>query len=534
MDFESNDSMNKLRGSLQSINPFKKRKVDGYVSMDLDSAFYNPSDMDSKPKETFNFVETMNKAGEVIRDTVKKESVRLVQIITAVNTTYGDGRFNLDQVRAPRRQKIYNEFLKKWSRAESEYLHVALTEFCRETKELYSLSTPYAQTPIPDENLQMHATYTPTPTDSSSGDMFAGMNVSTPDPVEVQKEPVQEEEEDFLFFDSPKPKENRESAVQSMEQDTPSPTTPSTPPPVAPVPAPVPAPVQQQPSSPSLMPIDERIQGCMRDCFEKLVMVELRDITLGVLREKFEEDDQVLYEKMGNLQFLSWEHFDIPEVFRDQEVLDRSIMKLSSISETLSPSEKLDIVVETCQIVGSLLKRKNAAGADDFLPILIFITLKSRTPRLVSTIEYLQHYCNPDILLSEPGYCLTNLSGAVSFLQNATVNDLNIPPQVFCAFYQQSRLRDHKSQDHTWCNHPDKQQSSITNRKDSEFKVFKPSHQNQNQNQNQTISHNVQQVSTIVSIPQPSTQPVPKPSSQPVPKPVAKPEPEPEEDLLFF
>ena len=55
------------------------------------------------------------------------------------------------------------------------------------------------------------------------------------------------------------------------------------------------------------------------------------------------------------------------------------------------------------------------------MPAFIFIVLKSGIPKLPSTVEY----------ISEGGYCLTNLSGAVSFLQNCGGCDFNIDPDEF-------------------------------------------------------------------------------------------------------
>ena len=57
--------------------------------------------------------------------------------------------------------------------------------------------------------------------------------------------------------------------------------------------------------------------------------------------------------------------------------------------------------------------------------------LKSGIPKLPSTVEYISRFRHPDELLSEGGYCLTNLSGAVSFLQNCGGCDFNIDPDEF-------------------------------------------------------------------------------------------------------
>lgn len=71
------------------------------------------------------------------------------------------------------------------------------------------------------------------------------------------------------------------------------------------------------------------------------------------------------------------------------------------------------------------------AGADDFLPLFIWVVLQSRVPRLYSNCEYVQAYLNPARLKGQPGYCLINLHSAVSFLTYLDPSSLNVDPVYF-------------------------------------------------------------------------------------------------------
>ena len=101
----------------------------------------------------------------------------------------------------------------------------------------------------------------------------------------------------------------------------------------------------------------------------------------------------------------------------------------------------MECIIKSCRTLGALLQsgaKGKDAGADDFLPAFIYTVLKSGIPKLPSTVEYISRFRHPDELLSEGGYCLTNLSGAVSFLQNCGGCDFDIDVDEFEVQYNKS------------------------------------------------------------------------------------------------
>ncbi|XP_067327171.1 VPS9 domain-containing protein 1 isoform X1 [Anolis sagrei] len=94
------------------------------------------------------------------------------------------------------------------------------------------------------------------------------------------------------------------------------------------------------------------------------------------------------------------------------------------------PQKKLECIVRTLRIIcecaeeycGSSEGRPHPAsaaiGADDLLPILSFVVLKSNLPQLVSECAALEEFIHEGYLIGEEGYCLTSLQSALSYVES--------------------------------------------------------------------------------------------------------------------
>ena len=110
------------------------------------------------------------------------------------------------------------------------------------------------------------------------------------------------------------------------------------------------------------------------------------------------------------------------------------------------PSEKVACVVKCASIIfRSLnLSRVNteaststavdplsAPGADDFLPVFIYVVLKSNATKLYSNIEFIQNFLNSSQLRSQSGYFFISLRSAVEFVMNLEAESINMNPEEF-------------------------------------------------------------------------------------------------------
>jgi hypothetical protein len=66
------------------------------------------------------------------------------------------------------------------------------------------------------------------------------------------------------------------------------------------------------------------------------------------------------------------------------------------------------------------------AGADDFLPILIFVTVRANPPRLASNLEYIQRYRMQSRMMSEAAYFFTQMVRAENHHQSPTLHGVSL------------------------------------------------------------------------------------------------------------
>lgn len=73
----------------------------------------------------------------------------------------------------------------------------------------------------------------------------------------------------------------------------------------------------------------------------------------------------------------------------------------------------------------------SAPGADDFLPLLIWVVMGCHVPQLYSNCEYIQSFHNPIHLRGKAGYCFINMRSAMEFVNNLDVEDVSMDSEEF-------------------------------------------------------------------------------------------------------
>lgn len=168
---------------------------------------------------------------------------------------------------------------------------------------------------------------------------------------------------------------------------------------------------------------------------ERFIMV---NICANVFNSK--EDKQknmVLDEKIKALHWILPKHLDFT-LPSDNENTDRQLALaqyyLLEMSKKRSPHDKISCMVLCCKALHNLhmAAHDNVAGADEFLPLLIYIIIVAAPVNLYATTQYIDRFLPQERLMSgETAYNFTNICCAIQFLENITPEKLSLSSEEF-------------------------------------------------------------------------------------------------------
>ncbi|XP_010277681.1 PREDICTED: vacuolar protein sorting-associated protein 9A [Nelumbo nucifera] len=170
---------------------------------------------------------------------------------------------------------------------------------------------------------------------------------------------------------------------------------------------------------------------------EKYVMTKLYTRVFASLPEDVKHDEQ-LSEKMALIQqFIHPENLDIKSTFQNEASWLLAQKELQKINMYKAPRDKLVCILSCCKVINNLLlnasiaSNENPPGADEFLPVLIYVTIKANPPQLHSNLLYIQRYRRQSRLVSEAAYFFTNMLSAESFIYNIDAKSLSMDETEF-------------------------------------------------------------------------------------------------------
>ena len=150
--------------------------------------------------------------------------------------------------------------------------------------------------------------------------------------------------------------------------------------------------------------VDDLVQFA-RNELERYAMTLLHPMLFGTLPEDMEAD-AALSQQLSDAQFVTLDDLNIPKKYHNDVTLAVAQGELHKINTYQTPEDKLKAVHQTFQFLSSALDITSrttgdgAFGADDLLPVFIFVVLHANVPRMASNIAYCERFRHASELVS--------------------------------------------------------------------------------------------------------------------------------------
>ncbi|XP_069744384.1 GTPase-activating protein and VPS9 domain-containing protein 1 isoform X8 [Narcine bancroftii] len=136
--------------------------------------------------------------------------------------------------------------------------------------------------------------------------------------------------------------------------------------------------------------------------------------------------DQLFYEHIQRLcKVVSANHraLQIPEVYLKEAPWPSAQSEVRTINAYKTPRDKVQCILRMCSTIMNLLSLANedsVPGADDFVPVLVYVLIKANPPCLLSTVQYINNFY-ASRLSGEESYWWMQFTAAVEFIK--TIDD---------------------------------------------------------------------------------------------------------------
>ena len=142
--------------------------------------------------------------------------------------------------------------------------------------------------------------------------------------------------------------------------------------------------------------------------------------------EEYQKQDVAITKHLSQLRAVMKPIFlDLDEHILDNPIIKEALEKLKQLDSYKSPLEKVTCIWEASQKVSSTIGTgKGATGADDFLPSFIFVVLQANLKTPHSTVQFVEHYLDPEEKYGEGYYFFTNFISALAYLGDLTLESV--------------------------------------------------------------------------------------------------------------
>jgi hypothetical protein len=174
----------------------------------------------------------------------------------------------------------------------------------------------------------------------------------------------------------------------------------------------------------------DEFRSVIRDAIRRQVETEIYLATIGrvdfIMQQIFEQSDKRFFDRVCSLSNQPQIYFDIPVEHISPSSWEASVASFKAMTKKTLPCDKINALLDMSRGIFHLYRAEHpdatkALGADDLLPIFIYVMVQAKIPNLVSLLYTLQYLCAEDKRMSEAGYYLATLQASVTHIIEANL-----------------------------------------------------------------------------------------------------------------
>ncbi|XP_020855952.1 LOW QUALITY PROTEIN: ras and Rab interactor 3 [Phascolarctos cinereus] len=168
---------------------------------------------------------------------------------------------------------------------------------------------------------------------------------------------------------------------------------------------------------------EEELEAIVESALYKCVLKPLKEAINSHLQEIHSKDGTLQLLKGNQLVILATTTTDlgVTTSVPEASVMEKILHKFTSMHKAYSPEKKIAILLKSCKLIYDSMALGNPGkpyGADDFLPVLMYVLARSNLTEMFLNVEYMMELMDPALQLGEGSYYLTTTYGALEHIKN--------------------------------------------------------------------------------------------------------------------
>uniref|UniRef100_A0A8C0QQT0 Ras and Rab interactor 3 n=1 Tax=Chelonoidis abingdonii TaxID=106734 RepID=A0A8C0QQT0_CHEAB len=168
---------------------------------------------------------------------------------------------------------------------------------------------------------------------------------------------------------------------------------------------------------------EEELEVIIESALYKCVLKPLKNAIDSYLREIHNKDGslQLLKENQLVIQNTTTTDLGVTTSVPETVVLEKILQKFTTMHKFYSPEKKIGTLLKSCKLIYDSMAQGNPGkpyGADDFLPVLMYVLARSNLTEVLLNVEYMMELMDPALQLGEGSYYLTTTYGALEHIKN--------------------------------------------------------------------------------------------------------------------